>query len=171
MEECFCDLIYNFPWNTFWTALGTIATAVIAWMAYQIEKYKKQDFLYEHRLNAYVSFIEALKQFLARVGTVRNLEELKKIYIKLSICKSQIFIIYDDPKIKEKIEDTTKEAFSIIENYDVMKTMQIKQIKDDKRQEQWKEAYLQQNKSIEQLENCFIKDELGKLFAEYLTKK
>ena len=46
MKEYFCDLIYDFPWNTFWTALGTIATAVIAWMAckisyqqYQIEKY------------------------------------------------------------------------------------------------------------------------------------
>lgn len=62
----------NEPWN--WEALGTwfigVIACVITWKQFQIEKHKKDDFLFQHRLEVYSELSGALSSICYMLGQI-----------------------------------------------------------------------------------------------------
>lgn len=73
--NCFCNWIENIiysSWN--WEALGTwfigAVACVITWKQFQIEKHKKDDFLFQHRLEVYSELSGALSSICYMLGQI-----------------------------------------------------------------------------------------------------
>ena len=113
MEEYFCGLVRDFPWNTFGTALGTIATAVIAWMAckisyqqYQIEKYKRQDFLFERRFIFYETLRKIAVLMLSEHSRKNSRRQMPKgIYPELTDLINMSDFLFNDKNIKNELNE------------------------------------------------------------------
>lgn len=83
-----CDFLPNIStiqWN--WTAINAVGTVLIGliagWIAYKqyrIEKHKKDDFLFEHRLNLYAELSKVLSGLAYELGKVAVIKKADDIF-------------------------------------------------------------------------------------------
>lgn len=86
--KCFYNWIENIiysSWN--WEALGTwfigAVACVITWKQFQIEKHKKDDFLFQHRLEVYSELSGALSSICYMLGQIEMINMMVVILFHL----------------------------------------------------------------------------------------
>lgn len=151
-----CNFIYDILISdTFWTALGSIATCVIGFFAYKIsaeqyliEKYKKDDFLYDRRLNLYKELYSLLYSFLKEWHQAEiKIEELRKYQERIVEVTSTSKFLFNDEKIEKVSDNLLKDMCEVSQ----------KHLSDRKRALE----------CIDKIEKCFLK--LPDYFAIYLN--
>lgn len=107
------DILDISSWNTFWSFINAIATVTIGYFAYKIskaqlkiEKYKQDDFIYQHRLELYKSLNDLLIDIIIslQIKVLNNdrtitPEYVAKFKIEITKMRNTAVLLFQDDNI------------------------------------------------------------------------